>query len=129
MPTVEYLDYEVVEEQGWDLRDPENFEKASQMDLPDSEYGSLEVREGQFILDTAESNGLDWPFMCRAGACANCSAVLIDGEIEMEDQQILTGDEVEDKDIRLTCIGHPATDHVRIIFNAKQLDYLQDRVL
>jgi len=129
MPTVEYLNYEVVDDQGWDVYDEENFERADEMDLSDEDYGTLDVNEGEYILEAAEAAGYDWPFSCRAGACANCAAILIEGEIDMDMQQILSDEEVEERNVRLTCIGSPATDHLKIVYNAKHLDYLQNRVI
>jgi len=51
------------------------------------------------------------------------------GEIDMDMQQILSDEEVEEKMVRLTCIGSPATDEVQFVYNAKHLDYLQNRVI
>jgi len=129
MPTVEYLNYEVVDDMGWEVNDPDVFDKAADEELDDEDYGTIEVNHGEYILEAAEAQGYDWPFSCRAGACANCASIVVDGEIEMDMQQILSREEVEEKDVRLTCIGSPATDEVRIVYNAKHLDYLQNRVI
>ncbi|GAD51989.1 ferredoxin [Halarchaeum acidiphilum MH1-52-1] len=129
MPTVEYLNYEVVSDQGWDIDDDDLFEKAADAGLDEEDFGDLDVPEGSYILESAEAQGYDWPFSCRAGACANCAAIIKEGEIDMDMQQILSDEEVEEKDVRLTCIGSPATDEVKIVYNAKHLDYLQNRVI
>ncbi|AKH96639.1 ferredoxin Fer [Halanaeroarchaeum sulfurireducens] len=129
MPTVEYLNYETLDDQGWDLDDDDIFEKAADAGFDDEDYGTLDVADGEYILEAAEAQGFDWPFSCRAGACANCAAILKEGEIDMDMQQILSDEEVEDEGVRLTCIGSPAEDDVKIIYNAKHLDYLQDRVI
>jgi 2Fe-2S type ferredoxin len=128
MPTVEYLNYDVVEDNGWDIYDEDNFEKAAEMDLDDEDHGELEVYEGEYILEAAEREGYDWPFSCRAGACANCAGIIVDGEMDMDMQQILSDEEVDERDVRLTCIGTPEED-VKIVYNAKHLDYLQNRVI
>jgi ferredoxin len=47
----------------------------------------------------------------------------------MDMQQILSDEEVEEKNVRLTCIGSAETDTVKIVYNAKHLDYLQNRVI
>ncbi|MFB6198250.1 MAG: ferredoxin, partial [Halobacteriaceae archaeon] len=52
-----------------------------------------------------------------------------EGEIQMDMQQILSDEEVNEKDVRLTCIGTPDTDEVKIVYNAKHLDYLRNRVI
>ena len=129
MPTVEYLNYEVLDDHGLDMDDDDLFESAADADLDAEDYGSLEVNQGEYILESAEAQGYDWPFSCRAGACANCAAIVTEGEIDMDMQQILSDEEVEEKMVRLTCIGSPATDEVQIVYNAKHLDYLQNRVI
>ena len=129
MPTVEYLNYETLDDQGWDMDDDDLFEKASDAGLDEEDYGTLDVAEGEYILEAAEAQGYDWPFSCRAGACANCAAIVFDGEIDMDMQQILSDEEVEEKDVRLTRIGSAQTDEVKIVYNAKHLDYLQNRVI
>ncbi len=129
MPTVEYLNYEVLDDHGWSMDDDDLFEQAADAGLDAEDYGELEVNQGEYILEAAEAQGYDWPFSCRAGACANCAAIAKEGEIDMDMQQILSDEEVEEKDVRLTCIGSPATDEVKIVYNAKHLDYLQNRVI
>lgn len=129
MPTVEYVNYQVLGDHGWEVYDEDLFEKAADAGLDDEDYGTIEVNEGEYILEAAEAQGFDWPFSCRAGACANCAAIIREGEIEMDMQQILSDDEVEDKNVRLTCIGSPGADEVKIVYNAKHLDYLQNRVI
>ena len=47
MPTVEYLNYEVVDDKGWEIDDPETFDKAADAGLDDEDYGELEVGEGE----------------------------------------------------------------------------------
>lgn len=129
MPTVEYLNYEVLDDHGWSMDDDDLFEKAADAGLDDEDYGTLDVNQGEYILEAAEAQGYDWPFSCRAGACANCASICKEGEINMDMQQILSDEEVEEKNVRLTCIGSPATEEVKIVYNAKHLDYLQNRVI
>lgn len=129
MPTVEYVNYEVVDDQGWSVEDDDLFEKAADAGLDAEDYGTIDVNESEYILEAAEAQGYDWPFSCRAGACANCASILKEGEIDMDMQQILSAEEVEERDVRLTCIGSPAADEVKIVYNAKHLDYLQNRVI
>jgi 2Fe-2S type ferredoxin len=129
MPTVTYLNYDVLDDNGWEIDDDDLFESADDADLGEEDYGSLDVNEGEYILEAAEAQGYDWPFSCRAGACANCAAIVKEGEIDMDMQQILSDEEVEEKNVRLTCIGSPDADDVKIVYNAKHLDYLQNRVI
>ena len=129
MPTVEYINYEALDDQGWDLEDDDLFEKAADAGLDEQDYGTLDVGEGEYILEAAEAAGYDWPFSCRAGACANCAGVVKDGDIEMDMQQILSDEEMDEQNVRLTCIGSPATEEVQLVYNAKHLEFLQDRVI
>jgi len=129
MPTVEYVNYEVLDDHGWSMDDDDLFEKAAEAGLDDVDYGTLEVNQGEYILEAAEAQGYDWPFSCRAGACANCAAIVMEGDIEMDMQQILSNEEVEERNVRLTCIGSPTEEGVKIVYNAKHLDYLQNRVI
>lgn len=127
--TVKYLNYERVPERGWDLTDDDLFEKAAEADLPAEDYGTFECPKDRNLLSAAEDAGYTWPFECRAASCANCAVVLVDGEVEMEMDMILEQDEIDDRDIRLACQSLPVTDEVSIVYNAKHLDYLQDRVI
>jgi len=129
MPEVEYLNYEVLENNGWSVEDDNLFGRAENLDLDEEDFGSFEVSEDEFILQAAEDEGYDWPFSCRAGACANCAAVIKEGEINMDMQQILSDEEVNEENVRLTCIGTAETETVKIIYNAKHLDYLNSRVV
>ncbi|MFP8953700.1 ferredoxin Fer [Natrialbaceae archaeon A-arb3/5] len=127
--TVEYLDYQVVDERGWSLEDDDLLERAAEADIPADAYGTLEVSRDEYILDAAEAAGHDWPFHCRAGGCVNCAAVLLEGEVEMDVQRSLSEDEVEEKRFRLTCVATPASDSIKLVYGAKHLDELRDRVI
>lgn len=129
MPTVEYLNYDVLEDYGWSIDDDDLFEKAEQAELNDRDHGFCEVDEGEYILQSVEAHGHEWPFSCRDGICSNCAAIVSQGEIEMHGNQVLTEEEIGEKNVRLTCIGTPASDFLRIIYNVKQLEFLQDRVI
>ena len=126
--TVEYLHYEALEAEGWSLEDDDLFSRAAEADLGEETYGTLEVEHDEYLLDAAESQGLEWPYYCRAGGCVNCAAVLEDGEVEMEVNRSLEEAEVEDG-LRLTCVGTPASETIRLVVGAKELEELEDRVM
>ena len=127
--TVEYLDYRVVDERGWSLEDDDLLEKADAADLDDEAHGTLEVERDEYVLDAAEAEGLEWPYYCRAGACVNCTAVVLEGELEMDVQRSLSEEAVEEKGFRLVCVATPASDSVGLVYGAKHLDELQDRAV
>ncbi|MCL7417590.1 MAG: 2Fe-2S iron-sulfur cluster-binding protein [Halalkalicoccus sp.] len=128
--TVEYLNYDVLTDRDWELDDPDLFEKAAETDLDEADHGTITVEGDEYVLEAAERHGLEWPYSCRGGACANCAAILAEGEIDIDlDQEILPEEAIGEHDVRLTCIGTPATEEVRIVFNAKHEPYLEDIVL
>lgn len=118
MPTVEYLNNDVVEDKEWSLDDEDLFEKARNEGLDEEDYGTLEVDEDDSILEAAEEAGYDWPYGCRQGMCASCTSFVVSGEIDISGQQILSEDEV-DRGARVTCIGTPDTEELQIIYNAQ----------
>ena len=127
--TVEFLDYRAVEERGWSLEDDDLFEKAATADLPPETYGTMTVGKGTYLLEAAEAEGHDWPFFCRGGGCINCAAVLIDGELEMAVNRSLSEEEVEELNLRLTCVATPGSDEVKLVYNAKEIDQLRERII
>lgn len=122
---VEFLDYEVVGPQGWDLGDGDLFEKAAAADLPEEAYGRFRVGEDESILEAAGRAGYDWPYSCRGGACANCAIAVVEGEVEMPSNHVLR-QEWLDRGVRLSCIATPASDEMRVVYNVKELPGLDE---
>ncbi|QHS16440.1 ferredoxin Fer [Halopenitus persicus] len=123
--TVEYLDYERLTDHGWDLGDEDLFEKAAAADLPHAAYGKFLVQPGESLLEAAENRGFAWPYACRGGACANCAVAVLEGELSIPANNVLS-EELIDGDIRLSCVGEPLTDELRIVFNVKHLPGLEE---
>lgn len=122
---VEYLNYEVLDDFGWELEDNELFEKAADADLGGGDYGEVLVESDQVLLGSTENNGLTWPFSCRGGACANCAVMVKSGELSIPANHILP-DEMVEQDIYLSCVGEPLTDELQIVFNIKHLPGLEE---
>jgi ferredoxin len=122
---VEYLNYEVLDDHGWNLDDDGLFEKASAEGLDPTDYGQFLVQPHESLLEAAENRGFAWPFACRGGACANCAVVVVEGEMAMPVNHVLPT-EMIDRDIRLSCNGMPVTDEMKIIYNVKHLPDLDD---
>lgn len=118
MPTIEFLNHDVVDEHDWSVEDDNLFTKAEQHDLSEEDYGEFEADTDESILEAAEDSGYDWPYGCRSGFCASCASVLVSGEIDMPGQQILSEDQIEN-DARVTCIGTPGTETVKLVYNAQ----------
>ncbi|WP_257299778.1 ferredoxin Fer [Haloarchaeobius sp. FL176] len=123
--SVEYLDYEAVVANGWELGDDELFQKARRAGLDEDAYGELTVEPGDYLLEAAEDEGFEWPFSCRGGACANCAVLVVDGEMEMTVDNVLSADLVT-QGIQLSCIGTPVSDDLRVVFNVKDLPGLEE---
>jgi len=123
--TVEFLNYEVLDDHGWSLDDDDLFAKAAAADLDSADYGSFEVDGDDTLLEAAEQSGLAWPYACRGGACANCAVSLLDGELSQLVDHILSEDLLE-QGIRLSCNGRPTTDEMQVVYNVKHRPDLDD---
>ena len=121
---VEYLDYEVVDDFGWECS-AAAFERAAEADLEADAYGEFVVEPGEYLLEAAEEHGFDWPYSCRGGACANCAVAVLEGDLSMAVNTVLP-EEMVDRGIRLSCIGTPVTDELRVVFNVKHLPELEE---
>jgi ferredoxin len=124
-PLVEFLNYEVLEDEGWTLEDEDLFEKAAEADLDATDYGQFLVEPTETVLEAAEHGGFSWPFACRGGACANCAVAVVDGEVEMPSNHILSS-EMLDRGVRLSCISAPVTDDLKVVYNIKHLPGLDE---
>lgn len=67
------------------------------------------VNEGETILEAAINADLDPPYACRVAACCSCKAKLLEGKVEMDDDEPLTQEEIEEGFI-LTCQSHPKSE-------------------
>ena len=122
---VEYLDYQALADRGWEITDEDLFEKAAEADLPPSAYGTFAAPPHDSLLEAAEENGLTWPYACRGGACSNCAVAVVEGEMSMPNDHILPEKWLE-RGIRLSCLGAPVSDDMKVVFNVKHLPGLDD---
>ncbi|WP_410767367.1 ferredoxin Fer [Haloferax sp. DFSO60] len=122
---VGYLNYEVLDDYGWGLHDDDLFENAAAADLSPEDYGEFVAPPNENVLKAAERSGQRWPFACRGGACANCAVVVVEGEMEMPSNHILSSEMMEEG-VRLSCISAPATDELKIVYNIKHLPGLDE---
>ena len=126
--TVEYLDYQALADQGWELTDADLFEKAATADLGDGDYGEFVAEPGTPLLEAAEEAGHAWPFACRGGACTNCAVAIFDGEMPMHASHILPQEWI-DRGVRLSCVSAPVSDEMQVVFNVKHLPGLEELLL
>ncbi|MFC7324636.1 ferredoxin Fer [Halorubrum rutilum] len=124
--TVFHLDYDAMTERGWSLDDPDLFEKAAESDLGLPEYGRFLVEPDESILEAAERGGRSWPYACRGGACTNCAVVVVDGDVAMPGQSVLSDAQIRETNARLSCVGVPVTDEVRLVTGVGDLAEFAD---
>jgi ferredoxin len=126
--TVEYLNYEVLDDHGWAVNDDDLFEKAAEADLDAADYGTLSNGPEDSLLEAAEASGYTWPYSCRGGACANCAVAVVDGDVDTPVDHILT-DDLVDRGFRLSCLGEPTTAELQVIYNVKHMPDLEELLL
>lgn len=122
---MEYLDYAVLADHGWEIDDDGLFEAAARADLGPQEYGRVLVEPEETLLEAAERCGFAWPYACRGGACANCAVLVREGEVEMAQNHVLPDGMIEEG-IRLSCLCRPRSDELRVVYNIKQLPGLEE---
>jgi len=123
--TVEYLNFECLDDHDWGLDDEDLFERAADAGLDDTDYGRFLVETDETLLEAAESRGFAWPFACRGGACANCAVSVCDGDVSQPVDHILP-DEMTDRGLRLSCVGAPTSENLQVVYNVKHLPDLDD---
>ena len=81
----------------------------------DIEY-NLEMNDDKTILDFALENDIDAPYSSQGGICSTCLAKLDKGSVKMDNNQILTDDEIQEGYI-LSCQSRPTSDEVVINYD------------
>lgn len=68
------------------------------------------------ILNSARFAGLRAPASCEAGHCATCMAQVVEGRVEMANNEVLTPEEVAEGWV-LTCQATPVSTVVRVVYD------------
>lgn len=79
----------------------------------DGDEFTVEVPEGETILQAALDQDVDMPYSCQSGLCTACRGKCLEGKVEMAETEGLSDAEI-DKGYVLTCVGHPKTERVVI---------------
>jgi ring-1,2-phenylacetyl-CoA epoxidase subunit PaaE len=80
------------------------------------EEKELIVEQDETVTTAAIKAGYAPPYSCQIGACSTCRAMLISGEVKMDEREALTDEEIQSGYI-LTCQTHPLSDNVLIDFD------------
>ncbi|MEP7320632.1 MAG: 2Fe-2S iron-sulfur cluster-binding protein [Saprospiraceae bacterium] len=70
------------------------------------------------ILDMGLKNGIDLPYSCKSGVCSTCQAKLISGEVQMDNNYVLSDAELKQGFI-LTCQSHTITSEVVVDYDVR----------
>lgn len=81
----------------------------------DGETHTLTWPRERTLVDIMLDKGLDVPYSCQEGQCASCACTLLEGEVTMDNPEILDPVDVANGYI-LGCQAHPTTDRLRIEF-------------
>ena len=73
----------------------------------------VQCQPGQILLDALEAAGVAAPYSCRAGACAACMCQLVEGDVEMIHNHVLTDADMQDNWM-LACQSVPTSPKVRV---------------
>lgn len=69
----------------------------------------FDTDESTTILDSALENNINIEYSCKDGTCGSCKAKLISGEIEQDENSVLTMEDISNGYI-LTCCSKPKTN-------------------
>lgn len=89
------------------------FDPVHQVTLIDEVNGrstTVQIGQDEFILESAEDQGVSLPGACYAGKCVTCVAKLLQGKVE-QDHAFLRPEEISAGYI-LTCKSSPRSDCV-----------------
>ncbi len=84
--------------------------------LVDDEENTFEMSQKQTILEAAIAKDIDAPYSCQGGICSSCIARITNGTAVMDQNNILTDNEVAEGLI-LTCQAHPTSPSVKVDYD------------
>ena len=73
----------------------------------DSEIEGV-AKEGEFLLDVAESQGVEINYACREGSCGCCMTKLLSGTVSMEENEL--SDEDKAMGMIFACVARATSD-------------------
>ena len=82
----------------------------------DGETTALRWPQGRKLLDVLLDAGLDAPYSCREGACSACACYVLEGEVDLERNEILDPSDLAEG-IVLACQALSRTEKVRVSYD------------
>ena len=82
----------------------------------DFEVFNISIDENKTILETLLDENIDAPHSCLGGVCSTCIARVKSGETKMDENQILTEEEI-DEGLILTCQAYPKSSSIEIDYD------------
>lgn len=80
----------------------------------EGERRTMEVEEGETILERALEEGMEVPHDCKLGVCMTCPARLLSGAVDQSEGML--SDDVIDRGYALLCVSYPRSDcAIRVI--------------
>ena len=70
---------------------------------------TLQVPVDRYILQNAETQGVELPFSCRNGACTTCAVRVLSGEVYQPEAMGLSP-ELRKQGYALLCVSYPRSD-------------------
>lgn len=89
---------------------------AVEVELDGQQYSFDDWQGNEVLLEFLESKGVDAPFSCREGNCSSCACLVLEGDLQMDHNEVLDADDLADG-IRLVCQARPLSEKVRISYN------------
>ncbi|MBS1132286.1 MAG: Ferredoxin:Oxidoreductase FAD/NAD(P)-binding:Oxidoreductase FAD-binding region [Proteobacteria bacterium] len=84
----------------------------------DGKEHELQIGPDEHVLDAAMNAGLDLPFSCKAGVCCTCRAKVLCGEVVMDKNYTLEGDEMAQGFV-LSCQARATTKRLVVSFDER----------
>lgn len=81
-----------------------------------SETQKLQVAPNQSLLQAMQAQKIDVPYSCEAGVCGTCQCRIVEGEVSMQNNAVLSKKEVKEGRI-LACQSYPKTAVVEISYD------------